>query len=94
MATNMRHITARPPDLRALAGSITGYRMRAFASDVPLTIVWGELDRFTPYSTNAERARQLFPTATHVTLPGCGHLPFYDDPELVSSVLLEAMSDG
>lgn len=55
----------------------------------PLTIAWGTHDRLL-LPRQAERARKTFPTATHVSLRGCGHLPTWDDPEAVTQVLLEA----
>jgi pimeloyl-ACP methyl ester carboxylesterase len=56
--------------------------------DVPVTIAWGTRDRLLPHR-QAARARARRPEARHVDLPGCGHVPFSDDPELVARVLLE-----
>jgi pimeloyl-ACP methyl ester carboxylesterase len=75
----------------------SGEAMRtAFASpeaftthvDVPVTIAWGTRDRILPPS-NAQVARERFPNARFVDLPGCGHVPMTDDPELVARVILE-----
>lgn len=54
---------------------------------VPLTIAWAEFDRLV-------RNRPLPPGVLpgfvrQVTLPGCGHVPTWDDPELVARVILE-----
>lgn len=49
---------------------------------IPTTIAWGNRDALLPYPTQHRRARALLPTAKHVTLPGCGHIPFSDNPEL------------
>ena len=54
---------------------------------VPLTIAWAEHDRVVRNRPLKEgilprRVRQL-------TLPGCGHVPTWDDPELVARVVLE-----
>lgn len=54
---------------------------------VPLTIAWGDHD-YLLLSRQRERARRLLPWARHVELPGCGHVPFADDPELLATVLL------
>jgi pimeloyl-ACP methyl ester carboxylesterase len=54
---------------------------------VPVTIAWGTRDRlFRP--RQAGRARDRLPAARHVLLPGCGHVPMSDDPDLVASVIL------
>lgn len=53
---------------------------------VPVTIAWGELDRLV-----APPKRHRRPPATRfVVLRGCGHTPNWDDPDLVTRVLLEA----
>ena len=56
--------------------------------DIPVTIAWGTRDRILP-RRQAEIARQRLPHATHIPLPGCGHVPMTDDPDLVAKVLLE-----
>jgi pimeloyl-ACP methyl ester carboxylesterase len=57
---------------------------------VPTTVAWGERDRLLIYSRQAPRARRRLPGARHVTLAGCGHVPTWDDPEQVATVILEA----
>jgi pimeloyl-ACP methyl ester carboxylesterase len=57
-------------------------------ADVPVTIGWGTKDRLLPIS-QASVARKHIPQARFVLLPGCGHVPMTDDPELVARVLLE-----
>ncbi|MFS8522878.1 MAG: alpha/beta fold hydrolase [Micromonosporaceae bacterium] len=54
---------------------------------VPVTVAWGERDRILP-PREAARAREALPWARHVTLPGCGHVPMSDDPELVALTIL------
>ena len=54
----------------------------------PTTIAWGERDRLLIFSRQAPRARRRLPGARHVVLRGCGHVPTWDDPEQVASVLL------
>jgi pimeloyl-ACP methyl ester carboxylesterase len=58
--------------------------------EVPVTVAWGTKDRLLPYRQSREAQRQL-PAATHVPLPGCGHIPMLDDPELVVSVVDETL---
>ena len=60
---------------------------------VPLTIAWGDHDRLLLTRQRA-RARRVLPWARHVELPGCGHVPFADDPELLAAVLLAGARSG
>lgn len=71
--------TMRNRETLHLAGDIT---------DVPVTVGWGDKDRLLPprQGVNAERA---VPDARLVRLPGCGHTPMSDDPELVARVILD-----
>jgi pimeloyl-ACP methyl ester carboxylesterase len=55
---------------------------------VPVTIAWGTRD-WLLIPRQAARARRMLPWARHVTLRGCGHLPFHDDPAAVAAVLLD-----
>ncbi len=55
--------------------------------DVPVTIAWGTSDRVLPVS-NVRVARRAIPRARFVPLPGCGHVPMTDDPDLVARILL------
>ncbi len=50
---------------------------------VPVTLAFGELDRLV------RPARLPIPGARTVILPGCGHIPMWDDPVLVSRLILE-----
>jgi pimeloyl-ACP methyl ester carboxylesterase len=72
----------------ALAG-FADYRFRDGAElhGVPVTIAWGTRD-WLLIPRQAQRARRLLPSARHVALKGCGHVPFHDDPEAVAAVLL------
>ena len=60
--------------------------------EMPLTIAWGRRDVLVPAWTQARRARRVLPWARHVSLPRCGHVPFYDDPQLCAAVVLEGSS--
>jgi pimeloyl-ACP methyl ester carboxylesterase len=61
--------------------------------EVPITIAWGTRDRLLA-QRQAARARQAMPDARFVPLLGCGHVPFWDDPDLVAEVLLSGSSRG
>jgi pimeloyl-ACP methyl ester carboxylesterase len=59
---------------------------------VPVTLAWAEFDRIVrsrPLKDGVvpKRIRQL-------QLPGCGHVPTWDDPELVARVVLEGTGGG
>jgi pimeloyl-ACP methyl ester carboxylesterase len=59
------------------------------AADVPVsaTVAWADKDRLL-LPRQAERARRAAPRARHVWLRDCGHVPTWDDPAQVASVLL------
>jgi pimeloyl-ACP methyl ester carboxylesterase len=59
--------------------------------EVPVTIVYGERERLVP---SRARGRKELPAHTRwVTLPGCGHVPTWDDPELVARTILDGSAD-
>ena len=61
--------------------------------DVPVTIAWGTRDRLLrPHQVRI--ARQRLPKAQIVPLPGCGHVPMTDNPQLVADILLRGSADG
>jgi pimeloyl-ACP methyl ester carboxylesterase len=62
-------------------------------SAVPITVAWGRRDVLLPFWTQARRARRMLPQAQHIALAGCGHIPFYDDPNLCSDLLRAATVD-
>jgi pimeloyl-ACP methyl ester carboxylesterase len=56
-----------------------------YPADVPVTIAWGERDQLVGPPKPERR-----PPGTHfLVMPDVGHLPTWDDPELVARVLLE-----
>jgi pimeloyl-ACP methyl ester carboxylesterase len=96
-----------PPDeaagaLRNLGGcpgfettfeALEDFRWTGPEPSCPVTVAWGEKDRVLLYTRQSARAKRRLPSARHVTLTGCGHVPTWDDPEQVARVLLEASSD-
>ena len=56
---------------------------------IPVTIAWGTRDLILP-AWQARRAERLLPSARHVRLPGCGHLPFADDPRTCADLIASA----
>jgi pimeloyl-ACP methyl ester carboxylesterase len=59
---------------------------------VPVTVAWGDDERLIP--AKARRQHELPPHTKTVTLYGCGHVPFWDDPEQVAHAILETTSRG
>lgn len=61
--------------------------------DVPVTVAWGAREAvLLPWQS---RNREELPShARWLTLPGCGHVPTYDDPDLVTKVLLEGSASS
>ncbi|WP_063842836.1 alpha/beta fold hydrolase [Sphaerimonospora mesophila] len=57
--------------------------------DVPVTIAWGTRDRLLSVR-QAARVTALIPAAHMLWLPGCGHVPMRDWPDLVAHVILQA----
>jgi pimeloyl-ACP methyl ester carboxylesterase len=56
-----------------------------YPEEVPVTIAWAELDRLVgPPKPERRPAGARF-----LVLPGVGHTPMWDDPELVAQTLLE-----
>jgi pimeloyl-ACP methyl ester carboxylesterase len=53
----------------------------------PVTVAWGAHDRILP--KKARLLDELPPQTRVVTLPGCGHVPMWDDPGLVARTILE-----
>ncbi|HEU5442058.1 MAG TPA: alpha/beta fold hydrolase [Ktedonobacterales bacterium] len=54
---------------------------------VPITVAWGARDRML--LPGVARVRDELPPQTRwLTLPGCGHVPTYDDPGLVARTIL------
>ncbi len=58
-------------------------------ADIPVTIAWGTRDVVLVHRTQSRAARAALPGARHVDLPGCGHLPFSDDPDRCAGLILE-----
>ncbi|MBA2629665.1 MAG: alpha/beta hydrolase [Thermoleophilaceae bacterium] len=56
---------------------------------VPLTVAWGSRDFLLLYGRQAPRARHALPQARHLTLPGLGHTPMWDDPDQVARIVAE-----
>lgn len=54
----------------------------------PVTIAWSGDDAIIPVPTCDPIARERLPQASFTTLPGVGHVPMIDDPDLVARTIL------
>ncbi len=56
--------------------------------DIPITVAFGTKDRML--RANGYRLPDQLPAHTRwISLPGCGHMPMWDDPELIARTILE-----
>jgi pimeloyl-ACP methyl ester carboxylesterase len=85
----MRNL-ATCPGFETTFDAIEDFRWTGPEPSCPVTVAWGDKDRILIYSRQAPRARRRLPSARHVTLTGCGHVPTWDDPEQVARVLLDS----
>ena len=84
-AAALRDAPAFSPTMRTAR---RGFAWNGTPPRVPLTVAWGDRDRILP-PRQARRAAALLPDARHLALPGCGHVPMIDDPELVARAILD-----
>ena len=61
-----------------------------YPADVPVTIAWGERDRLV----GPPRPERSPAGARYLALPGVGHTPMWDDPELVARTLLDGSAQA
>lgn len=57
---------------------------------VPITIAWPEKDRLLPRRMGVGWETSA-PTARWTELPGVGHVPMHDDPDLVAQAIVDAL---
>ncbi|MEZ4676858.1 MAG: alpha/beta hydrolase [Caldilineaceae bacterium] len=55
--------------------------------DLPVALLWGELDQVTPLA-QGEALQQRLPNATLTVLPAVGHIPALEDPAAFNRALL------
>jgi len=58
------------------------------AIEVPVNVIWGELDRLCPIA-GADELAEAVPHAQIVVLPGVGHTPQVESPEVVVGAIAE-----
>jgi pimeloyl-ACP methyl ester carboxylesterase len=58
------------------------------AGGIPIRIVWCARDRVIPFRRCGEPFVERIHGAEITVMPDVGHLPIYDDPELVADLIL------
>ncbi|GAA2325646.1 alpha/beta fold hydrolase [Dactylosporangium salmoneum] len=83
-----RHL-AHAPGFAAARRAFAAHRFAGPGAldGIAVTVAWGSRDLILPVR-QARRAAALLPSARHVRLPGCGHLPFADDPRACAELIL------
>lgn len=84
----------RSGHLRAALGMMANWDLKPLLRDLPrlrppLTLVVGTRDRTIPPS-DAQRVKDVLPSARVVTLPGLGHLAHEEQPERVAAIVRQA----
>lgn len=74
------------PALGAILAAATPFT-EEIPADVPVTIAWAARDLVLP-TWQADVAREALPHADHVMMRGVGHVPMFDNPDLVAEILL------
>ncbi len=75
----------------AIAAVMSAERTDLSDATVPITIAWPEKDRLLPRRMGVGWETSA-PTAVWTELPGVGHVPMHDDPDLVVRAIVEAVS--
>jgi len=83
--------TLECPGLLPLLGTVMSGQLDPLPDPpgCPIRIAWGERDRLIPLERFAQPILQRVPRAELVVLPGVGHVPMGDDPQLVVRTILE-----
>jgi pimeloyl-ACP methyl ester carboxylesterase len=67
---------------------------RMDAAGIPIRIAWGQHDRLLTLKRYGRPLVDLIPGAELVVLPGVGHVPMYDDPDLVVRTILDTTTSA
>jgi pimeloyl-ACP methyl ester carboxylesterase len=54
----------------------------------PITIAWSGSDALLPVAQYEKKVRERLPQAVFKVLPDVGHVPMFDDPDLVARTIL------
>ena len=68
-----------------------GFALRLNEIATPTLILWGEHDRFFPRSVG-EGLHRMIPDSRLILIPHAGHLPMWEQPELVNPRIVEFLT--
>ncbi|GAA1499580.1 alpha/beta fold hydrolase [Dactylosporangium maewongense] len=76
------------PAFTAARSAFAGHRFTdpGALDTIPVTVAWGTRDAILP-AFQSRRAAAVLPHARHVSLKGCGHLPFSDAPDTCTTLI-------
>jgi pimeloyl-ACP methyl ester carboxylesterase len=60
-------------------------------SHIPVFLLWGRLDRTVPFALS-KQVLQDIPQSEFHALEGVAHVGFYENPEVVNSMLIEFLN--
>lgn len=72
------------------SGSLSADRGSYPRIKIPVALLWGDQDTVTPLD-QAHDLQTLVPQATLTLLPGLGHIPQIEDPDMFNDALLRAL---
>lgn len=73
-------------------GDLQASRLNDREFDHDVLLVWGRDDQWTPLSMG-EEAKAALTNATLVTMQGCGHAPYFEDPDAFVEIMVEHLVD-
>jgi pimeloyl-ACP methyl ester carboxylesterase len=92
-AEHVRNLAESPGFLAHLQATVPERFFGGRSIVAPVTVAWGTRDiMLLPWQSR--HWEELPPQTRFVSLPGCGHVPMYDDPDLVARVILGGCNSG
>ncbi len=82
--SNPHYLQVMVAEVKGLLAWTPGDRVKALR--VPTLVAWGERDPFLPVASG-ERFASLLPGARFVAVPGCGHAPPDECPEVLGAIV-------
>jgi pimeloyl-ACP methyl ester carboxylesterase len=73
---------------QGMLGDFTDTYARLGQSNIPVLLLWGRHDRTVPFS-GSRRLLRLLPYAEFHPIENAGHIPHFEQPELVNPLLLD-----